>query len=229
MRLSVSIIATARFFAASAASAAVTYSVIANAEGGDLGAMSPGETATLDIFIRSDGEAVIGLAASVFGYDGALTYVSGITSATFLNRVPTGPGMGFGGLPNTSGDAPVENPFESDGIRILNGVLPGGSTATGANDVSPVTGEAGGPHARLVFRVNRSTFFGIGSNSDYADAVVGEGGVYLAVTNATVGVFVPEPRTALLMTLGLAGLAATGRRSRTISYLRILRAPGPAR
>ena len=71
MRLSFSIIATAIFFASSTASAAVTSSVIANAEGGDIDNMSPGETVTLDIFIRSDGEAVFGLGASVFGYDGA--------------------------------------------------------------------------------------------------------------------------------------------------------------
>ena len=53
MRLFVSIIATAMFFAASAASAAVSYTVDATASGGDLNNMMPGDTLTLDITMRS--------------------------------------------------------------------------------------------------------------------------------------------------------------------------------
>ena len=213
MRLFVSIIATAMFFAASAASAAVTYSVEATASGGDLDNMMPGDTLTLSISMRSDGEAVFGLGASVFGYDGALTYVSGLTSASFLNQAPTGPGAGFGGLPNTLGSDPAETPFENDEIQFLNGISPSGSPATGENDISPITEVAGGPHAELVFTVNRSVTFGVGTNADYADAVIGNGGVELAVTNAEISInVIPEPGTALLMGLGLAGLAAAGRR-----------------
>ena len=181
---------------ASYANAEVTYTVeTTTGNGNPLNAMDMGETLTIDVFLRSDGEAVFGLGASVFGYDGALTYVSGTTSETFLNQAATGPGTGFGGLPNTLGSDPTETPFENDEIQFLNGISPSGTPATGADDISPIDQMAGGAHARMVFTVNETVTFTVGTSSDYADAVIGNGGAELAVNNSVIAVTVPEPGT----------------------------------
>jgi hypothetical protein len=201
------------------AHAAVTFTAVATASGGNLLCMMPGETLTIDVFMRSDadvsGETVFGLGASVFGYCGALTFVSGVTSATFLNQTPTGPGAGFGGLPNTLGDAPVETPFYTDEVQFLNGISLDGTPATGALDISPITEVAGGPHAQLVFTVNESATFNVGTSRDYADAVVGLGRFpYLDANNASITVQivpdcdvpVPEPSVGWMLLFGSAAL-----------------------
>ena len=197
---------------ASFANAAVTYTVVATASGGDLNNMSVGDTLTLDVSMRSDadvtGEALFGLGASVFGYNGALTYVSGITANAAFNSFNTGPGTGFGGLDNALGSAPAETPNEDNEIQWFNGLSIGGSSETGANDESPVDQTVGGPAAQLVFTVNASTTFDIGTSADFADAAVGAAGVDLDVTNAQVTVTVPEPGTIVSSMAALASVFA---------------------
>jgi len=211
MRMYISIVAAAMFFVASVASAGVTYHVVATAGNGDLLAMVPGETLTLDITMRSDGEALNGLGAAVYAYNGALTYVSGDTAANAFYSVCVA-GTCYGGLSNSLASAgPTQN--VGDEIQFFNGIAIQATTQTGANDVGIITGVAGDAQAQLVFTVNNSVTFGVGTNPAYADSAIGAGGATLSVMNETVVVTViPEPGTALLMGLGLAGLAAAGRR-----------------
>ena len=211
MRLFVSIIATAIFFAASAASAAVTFTVDVTSDSGrPLDLLEAGDTITLDITMRSDGTPTFAIGASVFGYEpGSLTLVGGVTSSAALVQFATGPGTGFGGLDSTQAVASV-GPRET---QFFNGVSISGTPATGVGDISPVTGVAGGPHARITFTVNAATSFRVGADAAFGDAIVGQGGAFLTANNADIAVaLIPEPGTALLMGLGLAGLAAAGRR-----------------
>lgn len=210
MRLFVSTIATAIFFAASAASAAVTFNVTATPSGGDILNMNPGDTLTLDITMRSDGELLFAVGASVFGYaPGSLSLQSGQTASAAFVQFATGPGTGFGGLDS----AQIVEEVGASETQFFNGVSIGGTPATGADDVSVVTDAAGGPHARIIFVVNASTVLNVGASMDFGDAIVGNGGAFLTANNAVIeAVVVPEPGTALLMGLGLAGLAAAGRR-----------------
>ena len=71
-----------------------------------------------------------------------------------------------------------------------------------------VTDEAGGPHAQLVFTVNESVTFGVGTSADFADAVIGPGGVTLDVTNVLIAVTVPEPGTIVSSMAALASVFA---------------------
>ena len=218
MRLFVSLIATAVLFAASAASAAVTFNVDVSSSG-DLANLNAGDTITLDITMRSDaptsGENVFAIGGAVFGYGGALRLGAGTTSTAAMTQFQTGPGAGFGGLDSTQ---PVEE-VSADEVQWFNGVSINGTPADGSLDISPLPGNAvGGPHAQVIMIVTGDVTgpisFGVGADAAYGDAVVGDGGSFLTANNATIDInVIPEPGTALLMGLGLAGLAAAGRRS----------------
>jgi len=182
---------------ASFANAAVTFTVVATASGGDLLEMQVGDTLTIDVTMRSDadvsGETVFAIGAAVFGYDpGSLTLVGGTTPAAAMNQVVTGPGTGFGGLVST------QQPEEKSDIETqwFNGISTSGTPETGALDISPVDGTIGGPHAQIIYTVNASTSFGVGADGadgGFFDVIVGAGGVFLQANNAFVTIVVPEP------------------------------------
>ena len=128
----------------------------------------------------------------------------------------TGPGTGFGGLDSTQAVALA--PAGGDaGIQFFNGVSITGTPATGAADISPITSAPGGPQFQVLVSVNAGLAPGtytlnVGANHP-TNGVIGNGGAALSSADGSVSfTVVPEPGTALLMGLGLAGLAGAGRR-----------------
>ena len=216
MRLFTSLIAVAVIFAASAASAAVSWSVNALSTG-DLNNAQAGDVITIDITLSSDGTPVFGVGGSVYGADvGSVTLSGGTTSSAALVQFATGPGTGFGGLDSTQ--AVALDPAGGDaGIQFFNGVSISGTPATGAADISPLTSAAGDPQFQVLVSVNAGLAPGtytLDVGAGHAtDGAVGNGGSALGTTDGSVSfTVVPEPGTALLMGLGLAGLAGAGRR-----------------
>ncbi|MFO0688417.1 MAG: PEP-CTERM sorting domain-containing protein [Myxococcota bacterium] len=112
--------------------------------------------------------------------------------------------------------------FDPSRIQLFDGAALTPSNGTGALDIgvggNPVG--AGDVHFRIAFRAvtaltgntgpSFTLKFGIG---EFGNSAIGAGGVDLPFNNASYTLSViPEPGTALLMGLGLAGLAARGRR-----------------
>jgi hypothetical protein len=221
MRLFVSVIATtAMFFAASVAGAAATFTATASSSGGPISALNPGDVVTIDITLGSDGSAVFGLGVSAVGYNPAIaSFTSGSVPANVLNAICVAPGTCFGGLANTTGSAAesTANVPNLPEIQLFNGVSTVAVNGTGSADQGVITLVAGDPQFQIVFTAGStfgSTTISIGANDAYGDQVIGTGGAVEAATNAAVTLTViPEPGTALLMGLGLAGLASAGRRN----------------
>lgn len=213
MRLFTSVIASAILLAASGASALTSFNLVAGSTNISL---NPGEEVTIGIRL-SGGTNVFGLGASAYGYnESVIDFVTG-SSVASINHAFAIPAVGaFSGLGNVLTNPLAESSIGSNGNRVLifNGV---GLTATNTNALDPgLNGVIGGNDAqiRLTFRagVAGATVINIGTGYN-GDGEVGAGGALdqTALTQITVTV-IPEPGTALLMGLGLAGLAAAGRR-----------------
>lgn len=210
MRLFTSLIATAAIlFSASTAFASATWTVTATATGGDLNAMTIGDTLTLDIKLETNvpGE-MIAIAGSVNNYDtGVVSVNSGAsTVAAHLLFAFIIPGTGsFNGVANLeSGVADTSNQGAGQEDTFLS-IL--GTSGAGGD------GTAESAQFQIVYNVigAGTTTLRIGTFADYADAFSGASDNVVNNTAVTITV-VPEPGTALLMGLGLAGLAAAGRR-----------------
>jgi hypothetical protein len=220
MRLFVSIIASAAMLmVASVAGAEVTFTASASSNGGPISALNPGDLVTIDITLRSDGEAAFGVGGAAFGYDESVaSYVSGTAVNAVLVQVCV-PALGcFGGVDNgvIAGAGPalsLANPLGPE-VQFLNAASTSGSTFTGATDQG-VNGVAGSAQFQLVFQAGPagSTTIEFGADPDYGDALIIAGGQQGVTNSAFVTLTViPEPGTALLMGLGLAGLASARRR-----------------
>ena len=184
---------------------------------------------------------VFALGVGAYGYDeGAvgsatdnhLVFVSSTASASAFNNngqvVPS-----FGVLNNNDGlgnstVAGVESgapfPFNQELRAVLfNGIGTSAATGTGNDDAGVgggLTGVGSDIHIQVSFQVQSlgatplsptavTLEFGTGQ---FGNEAVGTGGSTLAFTNATSTLtIVPEPGTALLMGLGLAGLASVRR------------------
>ena len=200
---------------ASAASAELTWTATATASGGDINNMTPGDTLTIDITLRSDAEGVFGFGGAAYGYDPGSVTLDGPNSygaPNVLNTVCVAGPMCFGGMTDQlAGNQPVVQGAE---VQFFNGVSITAVNGTGAADEqSNVPGFAvGDGQFRLAFTVHASSTIQIGDGGS-GDGAIGDGGASLASNNTSVAfAVIPEPGTALLMGLGLAGLGLAGRR-----------------
>jgi len=223
MRLFTSFLATVAMLAmAPAAFAGVIYTASAStSDGSALTAVTQGAQVIIDITVRTDDNA-LGVAGSVNNYDN--TVMSLNAGASTLNAYAFAqfcfPAAGcLNGLVNQVGTAitfaenAVGPGVEAEFLAALGLAAAGGN---GTLDEGAVTGVTGDPQFQVVFdavgAAGSSTTFNIGTFAAYLDGYTGT--VDSNVTNAapiTVTI-VPEPGTALLMGLGLAGLAGAGRR-----------------
>jgi hypothetical protein len=202
-----------------------------SSSGGNAALLEDGDILTVDLRLENNTNIPLqGLGIGVTGYDrfndGAflndhLRFVGGAVATSAFNVV-----AGFGGLPNIrtapteiGTPPPISNPrrvqlFDAASLSPSDG---DGSLDTGVDGDLVGNGDV---HFRIQFRAvagltgltgNSVTLnFGTGL---FGNVAIGVGGVEVPFQNAsyTVGV-VPEPGTALLMGLGLAGLATAGRR-----------------
>ena len=210
MRLFTSLIATAAIlFSASTAFASATWTVSATASGGDLNAMALGDTLTLDIKLETSAALeMIAIAGSVNNYDTGVVSVNSGASTVAANLlfafiIPgTGSFNGVANLESGVADTSIQGPGQEDTfLSVL------GTSGTGGD------GTAEAAQFQIVYNVigAGTTTLRIGTFADYADAFSGANDNVVNNTAVTITV-VPEPGTALLMGLGLAGLAAAGRR-----------------
>jgi hypothetical protein len=194
----------------------------------------PSGTVTIDITVVLDpGDSINSIGASVYDWDNSVvSFTSGQAVASAFYQVagqpPTSALCMFlptniaclpsGSLPNTRGGALVEGTAGPGvgftgtpeveifvGLDIVNLYTPQAFSDPG------LEGNAGTAQFKLVFHAvgPGSTTLIIGFMSD----LNGYAAPSAAINNASITITViPEPGTALLMGLGLAGLAAAGRR-----------------
>ncbi len=206
---------------ASAAQAQVTYTVTPTVGGNIVGPGTPvsaGSILTLDIQLSTDGAPIAAIGASAYAYEAnglAFTPGQGAAAQRLLASTCL-PTFGCSG-----GLAGATNPPEvltgpTAAVRFFNhlDVIP--STNDGSADLG-ADGQAGTPQATLNFFVLQNIVFEggttiqVGTDADYGDSIV--------LGDASMGAsqtlwVVPEPGTALLMGLGLAGLGQAGRERR---------------
>ena len=203
------IVTLASLFAASTAFASSTWTVTATASGGDINAMAIGDTLTLEVKLETSAAAeMIATAGSVNNYDTSVVSVDAVASTVaaellFAFIIPgTGSFNGVANLESGVADTSVQGPGQEDTFLSVLGTAGAGGDGTSES-----------AQFQIVYNVigAGTTTLRIGTFADYADAFSGANDNVVNNTAVTITV-VPEPGTALLMGLGLAGLAAAGRR-----------------
>ena len=195
--------------AASTSFASATWTVTATASGGDLNAMTIGDTLTLDVKLETSAAGeMIAIAGSVNDYDTGVVSVdagaSTVAAELLFGVIIPGTGS-FNGVTNLESgvtDTSVQGPGQEDTFLSILGTAGAGGDGT-----------AEAAQFQVVYNVigAGTTTLRVGTFADYADAFSGASDSIVNNTGVTITV-VPEPGTALLMGLGLAGLAAAGRR-----------------
>ncbi len=204
---------------------------IANVSGaGAGGSAEPGETVTFDLVLENEtNESIFGLGVRVGGYD-PVADLSGAHQGNISLRggevaqkafgLDAGGSEDLGALENTL-SAPM-NSFVVDNINprlnetvLFQGVASSPAPGTGQDDpgVGGIEISDGGVHFRVTFGVDSNELPIQDITFDFIVDAVGQGGALLPANNASFTLqVIPEPGTALLMGLGLAGLATARRR-----------------
>lgn len=209
MRLFISVLATAAMFFVASTAGAVEFTIV----GPNSATVLFGESVTIDIVLtNTSATSVNGLGASVTNY-GANEFVSGSAVSTYLNAICVAPGACFGGLSNLAGPALSESSIGTNGNRVQIALSASLSPVVGApNTDQGLDNGVGTAMFRVTFTAVESANIEIGT-SYQGDGVIIPGGDSIQAQGDTFALtVVPEPGTALLMGLGLAGLAAAGRR-----------------
>ena len=202
---------------------------------GTVGYVEDGDTVTLNIRIENGtNEDVAGLGIAISGYDAGAIGISGDNHLLFVGgsnsealsefNIPTvGPVNGLIPTAVTQDGAPF--PFFTElRVQAFDAVALDGSNGDGSldNGVGGTGTGSGDYHMSVTFQAvalgatplsPAVLTLDIGTGSFGNGAIQAGDGAVLPLNNAlqTITV-VPEPGTALLMGLGLAGLAAAGRR-----------------
>lgn len=204
--------------------------------GGTGNVVENGQTVTLELLLENaTAEDVSGLGISVWGYDeGTL----GVAGDNYLNFVSGQNGTAFGTAyfgAGASSNSLASNPVSENGapfpdftelnVQAFNGVALTVSNGDGTFDsgVNGLQTNGSDVHMTVTFQANildatyanpASVTLNIGTGTFGNAAIQSLTGNTLAFTNATPVTFtvVPEPGSALLMGLGLAGLASFKRR-----------------
>lgn len=163
--------------------------------------------------------AAFGLGASVHGYEGGLSFISGRAVRRYLND---GDGTYINNLAGTSSGGTglalqrvlAPNRIGANTERVQIALSAGTSPNLGVDpSIDPGLEGTTSPMFRLTFRgLNPGTYTMLIDSSYQGDLVNIEGGDEEILGTSIVVTVVPEPGTALLMGLGLAGLAVAGRR-----------------
>ena len=191
------------------------------------------DTVTVDLLLENASNANIsGLDVGVFGYDSGAVGSAGDNNLVFSGALATGAAFnvvaGFGGLDNATGISESGNPviFQERFLRVFGGITT--SLTPPSGDGTLDTGVGGGStgsgdvHFQVTFSAQSlgathgapsvvNLDIGVGQ---FGFAVIADDGSNpVAFNNASLQLtIVPEPGTALLMGLGLAGLAGIRRR-----------------
>lgn len=201
--------------------------------------LEDGDIITFDLLVENASyEQVFGLGLGVYGYDTGnvgsaadnhLAFAGGTNVDSILNQVflPGPPPVALGGIDGVSPVSESGAPFpvlDPRRVQLFNGVSTSGTTGDGTSDIGINGLQTNGSdvHIQVSFAArDLGTASGLNPQSitlefgtgQFGNAAIGNGGAILPFNNAfyTVTV-VPEPGTALLMGLGLAGLAANRRR-----------------
>lgn len=189
--------------------------------------LEDGDTLTVDLVLENlTLEEVFGLGVVVTGFDRGIQAFPGDDRLQFAGGASASsifePVAGFGGLTNQLAGPVLRgglSPGDTLRVQLFDGVGLDGANGTGQLDTG-VDGSAvglGDVHFRVLFTASTGALptdvtldFGVGP---FGNAAIGPGGTVLAFANDSLTVrVVPEPGTALLMGLGLAGLASARRR-----------------
>lgn len=200
------------------AHAGLSFAVDASTDGSSLSALEVGDQVVLDVTVRTTELQSLSLEASVHDYDSSIVSLDAgsslLSTSLFSAFCAPDNSFCFGGIANLEGQTdPLEEETFGPGVRsnFFLGVTATLTADTGAIDPGVVTGATGDPQFRLVFTAIApgTTTLRVGVDPAY-------GGIYFSglpgaddsVTNAALTVtVVPEPAAALLLGLGLAGLA----------------------
>jgi hypothetical protein len=185
-------------FAASMASAAVTWTVNATtSDGSPLTGVTVGAQIILDITARTD-DFAFGLAGSVNNYDNSIIGLdagSSLIPLNLFNQVCVAPGSCFGGIENQVGGAIT---FQENAVgpgveaEFFAGLALTAAGGQGELDQGAVTGVAGDPQIRVIYDALAAgtTTLQIGTYAEYLDGYTGT--VDSLANNTTLVVTVPE-------------------------------------
>jgi hypothetical protein len=200
----------------------------ATSSGAPISELFAGDILTVDLVVENaTAEQLFGLGVAARGYDpdgdgvanSGLAFLGGQVTTSVFNSVYI-PIPVADGLANVD-IAPVEHGLphpivpEELWVSLFNGIAISAATGDGSfdNGIGGTQTGLGDVHFRIQFLTQAiaapsSLTLNFGTQFDLGWVAVGDGGAVLPFSNATLDVtVVPEPGTALLMGLGLAGLA----------------------